>query len=109
MGLFSDLDWIQLARDAKLGDDESIRSAMARVRDDAKSIFASKLAQALRRFTAAHDATLPSDLPQLLPFFDRPIDPADFGHDGKRIHEHLVALYDARFEKQLAMHRALAA
>ncbi|MFO0685961.1 MAG: lysophospholipid acyltransferase family protein [Sandaracinus sp.] len=37
------------------------------------------------------------------------IDPADFGHDGKRIHEHLVALYDARFEKQLAMHRALAA
>jgi hypothetical protein len=76
MGLISDLDWIQLAREAKLGDDESIRSAMARVRDDAKSIFASKLAQALRRFTAAHDATLPSDLPQLLPFFDRPIDPA---------------------------------
>jgi 1-acyl-sn-glycerol-3-phosphate acyltransferase len=37
------------------------------------------------------------------------IRPEDFGKDSKRIHEHLVAEYDARFEKQLASYAQLAA
>lgn len=37
------------------------------------------------------------------------IDPATFDFDGKRIHEHLVAQYDARFETQHAMYAALPA
>ena len=33
--------------------------------------------------------------------------PEAFGRDAKRIQAHLVALYDARFEKQHALHEAL--
>jgi 1-acyl-sn-glycerol-3-phosphate acyltransferase len=37
----------------------------------------------------------------------KPIWPADFGHDALAIQQHLEALYDARFEEQLALQAAL--
>jgi 1-acyl-sn-glycerol-3-phosphate acyltransferase len=36
-----------------------------------------------------------------------PIRPADFGHDARKIHEHLTSLYEARFAEQLALQERL--
>ncbi len=78
LALLSDLDWLSVARRLKFETETDIRQAFAEARSSAKSRFASKLSLALRSFTAANDGMIPTDLMQLLPHFETPVDPAIF-------------------------------
>lgn len=76
--LLTDLDWLGLAQKISgLEKESDVRSALALVRATGKEKFAAQqLAPALRKFAAANDGTLPTDVLQLLSYFDAPIDPA---------------------------------
>ena len=56
--------------------EDDIRRGMAYLRLSAKSQFVSKIGTALNDYIAAHDGQLPSDILQLKPHFDSPVDDA---------------------------------
>ena len=109
-------DWLDAANRVKqLGTDEDIRKALDTLRGSAKRNFGSKLQTALRQFTDASGGVLPTDMSQLQPYFNPPVDAAmlaryqltqtgrlsDFGKDQRLIAEVAPPVddeYDTRFE-----------
>lgn len=71
----SEAEWLLVAKTAELDTPDQIRAALARVRALAKNEFASKMNQALARFTEASHGTLPTSVSALGPYFSPPADP----------------------------------
>lgn len=76
MQLLTDLDWASVAREAKFDSDADVRKARALARDAAKRNFHVPLRDALRRFSQATTGSQLTDVLQLAPYFNEPIDPA---------------------------------
>lgn len=66
-------DWLDVAS-KKLDTDADYRRALASLRDAAKKKFGEMYQQALQRYSKAGNGQTPSDLAQLQPYFDSPVD-----------------------------------
>jgi RNA polymerase sigma factor (sigma-70 family) len=95
MAFLTDKDWAAATRNADLGTSDGARQAMKDLRSAAKDDFLSAMRQAFRKYAAAangggmpadpaqfaqvvnaNSALLPTDLAQLKPYFDVPVDDA---------------------------------
>ncbi len=74
--LLEEKDWLQIAQSASLASDPQQRAALGELRSLAKLKFIGPLHDALEKFTAASGGALPSDIGQLAPYFNPPVDPA---------------------------------
>src|SRR5439155_24024541 len=75
--LVTDKDWFDAVKSVKqLETEEDYRQAFDGLRRNVKSEFVRMLQQALRGYTKANDSMLSTDLSQLKPFFDKPVDDA---------------------------------
>ena len=75
--LVTDKDWFDAVKSVKqLETEEDYRQAFDGLRRNVKSEFVRMLQEALRGYTKANDGILPTDLSQLKPFFDKPVDDA---------------------------------
>jgi hypothetical protein len=74
--LLLDEDWLRIARDAGFETDTQQRRALAALREAAKSRFVARLVPAVKKFTAADFTRTPTDLDEIAPHFDPPVDPA---------------------------------
>ena len=73
-------DWLDAVSNVpQLSSDEAIREALNHLRSSAKANFGAVLQQALRAFTQLSGGMLPTDLTQLQPYMDSPVDPALLG------------------------------
>jgi len=73
----ADKDWLAVAGDVeKMESDEDFSLAMSSLRGRAKSEFGSMMQKALRRYAEANGDMLPTDITQLQPYFDQPVDAA---------------------------------
>lgn len=73
----SNKDWLAVAGDVeKMESDEEISSALCGLRSRAKSVFGSMMRKALRGYADANGDMLPTDITQLQPYFDPPVDVA---------------------------------
>jgi RNA polymerase sigma factor (sigma-70 family) len=73
-------DWLDAVSNLKqLETEEDFRKALSDLRRNAKNNFGSVLQKALRKFTDASGGMLPTDLSQLQPYFDAPVDPGVLG------------------------------
>ena len=68
--------WARLAENARLETDEDVRRTLAELRSSAKQDFSPLLGKALEKYTQANNGQLPSDVSQLTPYFDSPVDDA---------------------------------
>ena len=109
-------DWLDAVSNLKqLDTEEDFRNALNNLRRNAKSEFGVKLQKSLRQFTKANGGVLPSELSQLQPYFDPPVDAAllsryqllqtgrlaDLDHDQRLVAEVAPPVddeYDSRFE-----------
>jgi RNA polymerase sigma factor (sigma-70 family) len=95
MEFLTDKDWAAATRDADLSTDEGVRQAMRALRSAAKDNFLEAMRDAIKKYAAAANgghlpddsaqlaqainanaALLPSDLAQLKPYFDVPVEDA---------------------------------
>ena len=67
-------DWLDAAKDS-LDTDRDYRRAAAQLRNQADTRFQHRAQAALRAFAKANGDAFPTDLAQLLPYFEKPIDP----------------------------------
>jgi hypothetical protein len=74
LSLLTDRDWLSAAMTADLNSDEGQRKALGAARSIAKGEFVQELGAALRRYAAANQGMLPTDILQLVPDFDSPPD-----------------------------------
>ena len=75
--LVTDKDWFDAVKSVKkLETDDDFREAFSDLRRNVKNEFARMLQQALRGYAKANADELPSDLSQLKPYFDKPVDDA---------------------------------
>jgi len=75
--LVTDKDWFDAVKSVKkLETDDDYRQAFDDLRRNVKNEFAHMLQQALRGYVKANGDQLPSDLSQLKPYFDKPVDDA---------------------------------
>jgi RNA polymerase sigma factor (sigma-70 family) len=112
MEFLTDKDWAAATRDADLSTDDGVRQAMRALRSAAKDNFLNAMRDAMKKFIAAANggdlpgnpaqlaqavnanaALLPSDLAQLKPYFDVPVEDAilrryEFLRPGK-VHDNL--------------------
>lgn len=68
-------DWMDAVAKHSLDSDDDIRSALAELRNSAKDDFAGPLSTSLWKYTQANEGRLPTDIMQLMPFFDPPVEP----------------------------------
>ena len=66
-------DWLSAAS-GKLDTDTDYRKAFATLRNTAENKFASQVQTALQKYSQANGAQFPTDLSQLQPYFDSPVD-----------------------------------
>jgi hypothetical protein len=72
-------DWLDAVEEFKsVESDEEARQALNELRARAKSAFANKMREALRKYAEANNGLLPARLSQVQTYFDVPIDPAVF-------------------------------
>ncbi len=76
MGLLTDDDWLQVARQASFDTDDQRRQAFASLRTAAKRKFVAQLSAALPKFTKAFDGKLPATSLELAPYLEPPADAA---------------------------------
>jgi RNA polymerase sigma factor (sigma-70 family) len=95
MAFLTDKDWAEVTRDADLDTDEGVRQALSALRSAAKGHFANAVREAFRKYAKAANggelptglpelakainaniSLLPTDLAQLKPYFDQPLDDA---------------------------------
>ena len=94
MAFLTDKDWAAATRDADMGTVDGARQAMKDLRNAAKQNFLNALRAAMRRYASAvnggslpgdadfaqlvnaNNALLPTELGQLIPYFDPPVDDA---------------------------------
>jgi len=112
MEFLTDKDWAAATRDADLSTDDGVRQAMCALRSAAKDNFLNAMRDAIKKYATAANggglpgdpaqlaqainanaALLPSDLAQLKPYFDVPVEDAtlqryEFPHPGK-VHDNL--------------------
>jgi phage-related tail protein len=75
LGLLSDRDWFDVVKKTKgFETDEDYHEALNALRSSAKSAFGSILRSALQDYANANQGTLPTELSQLQPFFQTPVD-----------------------------------
>ena len=75
--LVTDKDWFDAVKSVKkLETDDDYQQAFDDLRRNVKNEFARMLQQALRGYAKANADQLPSDLSQLKPYFDKPVDDA---------------------------------
>jgi RNA polymerase sigma factor (sigma-70 family) len=67
-------DWLTVARDASFQSDAEISRALSQLRSLAKNNFGTYAAHALDKFIAAQNGQLPTEVPQLKPYFEVPVD-----------------------------------
>lgn len=72
MGLLTDDDWLQIARQASFDTDDQRRQAFAGLRTAAKRKFVTQLSAALAKFTKAHAGNLPATTLDLAPYLETP-------------------------------------
>jgi len=73
----TDKDWFDAVKSVKqLETEADYRQAFDDLRRNVKNEFARMLQQALRGYAGANDGMLPTDLSQLNPYFDKPVDDA---------------------------------
>jgi hypothetical protein len=70
------VDWLDATKDADLESDAGVRKALSRLRRLAKSRLYPVWQGALRAYLAQHENQLPTDLAQLKPYFETPVDDA---------------------------------
>ncbi len=72
--LLHDEDWLAVVRmPIKLETEEDFRKAFAHLRAVAKQKFGTAVVKALHKYAQANYGQLPSDLSQLMPYFDAPV------------------------------------
>jgi hypothetical protein len=77
LGLVSEKDWLDaVARVPRLETDHDIRKAINSLRSIAKGTFGDQMRKGLEKFAEANDGMLPTDLAQIHPYLEKPIDPA---------------------------------
>ena len=73
-------DWLDAVSSLqKLESDQDFRQGLKNLRSSAKANFGQKLQQALHGFLQASGGMLPTDMLQLQPYFDAPVDPGLLG------------------------------
>ena len=77
--LLTERNWFETVKDLKqLDTDEDFKQAFSEARNSAKSEFGNLLRKALRSFAEASGGQLPTDLAQLKPFLEKPVDESVF-------------------------------
>jgi RNA polymerase sigma factor (sigma-70 family) len=76
LGLIGDKEWIDAVAGNALQTDEDYRKALNSLRSSGKQKFGNLMQKALKKYADANDGMLPSELSQLQPYLDRPIDPS---------------------------------
>jgi len=77
MKFLSDKDWLAVAGDLeKLESEDEYSAAISELQGRSKSVFGSMMKKALRRYAEANGDMLPTDITQLQPYFDQPMDAA---------------------------------
>jgi RNA polymerase sigma factor (sigma-70 family) len=67
-------DWANAARDADLDNEDGVRQALSKLREEAENTFLNDMTKAaIKEYLAANGGVLPSDLYQLKPYFDVPV------------------------------------
>ncbi len=74
--LVDEKDWIEAAMAAKTDSEDDLRKGLGRLRTLAKNKFAPILARGLRKYVQANNGQLPTDMSQLQPYFETPVDQA---------------------------------
>jgi RNA polymerase sigma factor (sigma-70 family) len=76
LGLIGDKEWIDAVAGNALQTDEDYRKALNSLRSSGKQRFGNLMQKALKKYAEANDGMLPSELSQLQPYLERPIDPS---------------------------------
>jgi hypothetical protein len=76
MSWLKEEDWLTAAKNNPLANEDDFRRAASGLRSMAESKFSNKAFTALQNYLKAHDNKFPTDLAQLQPYFDAPLDPA---------------------------------
>lgn len=74
--LLTENDWLSVAKDVSLQSEPEVRQALSKLRNTAKHKFATHAIQAVDKFIAANNGQMPTDVAQLKPYFDVPVDDA---------------------------------
>jgi RNA polymerase sigma factor (sigma-70 family) len=75
--LLSDKDWLDAIKEPKqLDTDADFRQGLKNLRDSAKTAFGDMAREALKKYADANNGQLPTDLSQLNPYFQTPVDDA---------------------------------
>ena len=69
-------DWARIAQNARLDTDAGVRQALYALRDGAKQVFSLQMGKALQKYVQANNGQLPTDVSQLKPYFESPVDDA---------------------------------
>jgi RNA polymerase sigma factor (sigma-70 family) len=69
-------DWLSVAKDASFQSEPDVRQALSRLRNVAKAKFGTYATRALDKFIAANNGQLPTQLFQLKPYFEVPVEDA---------------------------------
>jgi RNA polymerase sigma factor (sigma-70 family) len=78
LGLIGDKEWIDAVAKNALETDEDYRQALNSLRSSGKQRFGNMMQKALKKYALANDGMLPSELSQLQPYMERPVDPTLF-------------------------------
>jgi RNA polymerase sigma factor (sigma-70 family) len=68
--------WARVAQTARLDTDAGVREALSQLRDIAKQTAAPRMGKALQQYVQANNGELPSEVSQLKPYFETPVDEA---------------------------------
>jgi RNA polymerase sigma factor (sigma-70 family) len=74
--LLTENDWLSVAKEVSLQSEADVRQALSELRNVAKHKFGTYALQAVDKFTAANNGQLPTDMSQLKPYFEVPVDDA---------------------------------
>ena len=74
LGLLSEQDWLNAAKDAKFATDDDVRRTLADLRHTGENIFAAMASGAVSKYLAANNSLFPAHLSDLLPYFERAVD-----------------------------------
>lgn len=74
--MLTENDWLSVAKEVSLQSEPEVRQALSKLRNTAKHKFATHALQAVDRFIEADNGKMPTDISQLKPYFDVPVEDA---------------------------------
>jgi RNA polymerase sigma factor (sigma-70 family) len=74
--LLTENDWLSVAKDVSLQSETEVRQALSELRNVAKHKFATYALQAVDKFIGANNGQMPTDVSQLKPYFEVPVEDA---------------------------------